>query len=101
MDKQNTEHGTSSSPCWETLETWARTQLQTWVQDLLEAEVTELLGRRNWWMPGWLDRVTPHLAIERRQTDQSSIAATGTEGPATDAAREPAARALAREALPV
>ena len=45
MDKQNTEHGTSSSPCWETLETWARTQLQTWVQDLLEAEVTELLGR--------------------------------------------------------
>ena len=40
------EHGTSSSPCWETLETWARTQLQTWIQDLLEAEVTELLGRR-------------------------------------------------------
>jgi transposase-like protein len=27
------------------LETWARSQIQTWVQDLLEAEVTELLGR--------------------------------------------------------
>ena len=45
MDKQNTDHGTSSSLCWETLETWARTQIQTWVQDLLEAEVTELLER--------------------------------------------------------
>ncbi len=45
MDKQNTDQGTSSSLCWETLETWARTQIQTWVQDLLEAEVTELLGR--------------------------------------------------------
>jgi putative transposase len=45
MDKQTTDHGTSSRLCWETLETWARTQIQTWVQDLLEAEVTELLGR--------------------------------------------------------
>ena len=45
MDKQSTEPGASSSLCWETLETWARSQIQTWVQDLLEAEVTELLGR--------------------------------------------------------
>jgi RND superfamily putative drug exporter len=21
----------------------------------------ELLGARNWWMPGWLDRLLPHL----------------------------------------
>ena len=46
MNKQNMEHPRPSSPCWETLETWARTQIQTWVQELLEAEVTELLGRR-------------------------------------------------------
>lgn len=46
MDKQNMEHRTSSSPCWDTLESWARMQIQTWIQDLLEAEVTELLGRR-------------------------------------------------------
>jgi putative transposase len=45
MDKQSTEPGASSSLCWETLETWARSQIQTWVQDLLEAEGTELLGR--------------------------------------------------------
>jgi MMPL family len=25
-----------------------------------------LLGRLNWWMPGWLDRVLPHLEPERR-----------------------------------
>lgn len=45
MNKESMEHGASSSVCWETLDTWARGQIQTWVQDLLEAEVTELLGR--------------------------------------------------------
>ncbi len=45
MDKHSTERGTSSSPCWETVEEWARVQIQTWLQDLLAAEVTELLGR--------------------------------------------------------
>jgi RND superfamily putative drug exporter len=23
-----------------------------------------LFGRANWWLPGWLDRRLPHLAIE-------------------------------------
>jgi len=23
-----------------------------------------LSGRANWWLPGWLDRVLPHLSIE-------------------------------------
>jgi len=23
-----------------------------------------LCGRTNWWLPGWLDRRLPHLAIE-------------------------------------
>jgi len=45
MDKQNMDQGTPSSPSWEGLETWARTQIQGWLQDLLAAEVTELLGR--------------------------------------------------------
>jgi RND superfamily putative drug exporter len=21
-------------------------------------------GRANWWLPGWLDRILPHLSIE-------------------------------------
>ena len=23
-----------------------------------------LMGRANWWLPGWLDRVLPHLDLE-------------------------------------
>jgi len=23
-----------------------------------------LAGRANWWLPGWLDRILPHLSIE-------------------------------------
>lgn len=46
MSKHTTEAQGSSTPIWENLEAWVRTQVQTFVQDLLEAEVTELLGRR-------------------------------------------------------
>ena len=24
----------------------------------------EILGRRAWWMPSWMDRLVPHLAVE-------------------------------------
>ena len=30
---------------WESLEKWARLEIQDWVQELMVAEVTELLGR--------------------------------------------------------
>lgn len=30
------------------------------------AAATRILGDRNWWVPTWLDRVLPHVAIERR-----------------------------------
>jgi RND superfamily putative drug exporter len=23
-----------------------------------------LFGRANWWLPGWLDRILPHLNVE-------------------------------------
>lgn len=46
MSKHTTEAQGSSIPIWENLEEWVRTQVQTFVQDLLAAEVTELLGRR-------------------------------------------------------
>ncbi len=26
--------------------------------------VMHLSGRANWWLPGWLDRILPHLSIE-------------------------------------
>jgi RND superfamily putative drug exporter len=27
----------------------------------------QLLGRPNWWLPDWLDRVLPRLDLERRR----------------------------------
>ncbi|HKG38570.1 MAG TPA: MMPL family transporter [Conexibacter sp.] len=34
------------------------------VRSLLLPALLHLLGRRTWWLPGWLDRRMPHLAIE-------------------------------------
>jgi transposase-like protein len=45
MGEKTTERRPTSSATWETLETWARTTIQGWFQELLEAEVSEALGR--------------------------------------------------------
>jgi putative drug exporter of the RND superfamily len=29
--------------------------------------VMQLLGRANWWLPGWLDRSLPAFDLERRE----------------------------------
>jgi RND superfamily putative drug exporter len=34
------------------------------VRMLLVPATMELLGSRNWWIPRWLDRVLPHVAVE-------------------------------------
>ena len=36
----------------------------TLVRCLLVPAVMVKLGRRAWWMPGWLDRILPHISIE-------------------------------------
>jgi uncharacterized membrane protein YdfJ with MMPL/SSD domain len=36
----------------------------TLVRLVLVPAVMELLGDRNWWLPGWLDRALPRLTIE-------------------------------------
>ncbi len=36
----------------------------TIVRLALVPAVMELLGRANWWLPGWLDRALPHLDVE-------------------------------------
>ena len=33
---------------------------------LLVPAVMHLLGKRNWWMPAWMDRFVPQLHIEGR-----------------------------------
>lgn len=36
----------------------------TIVRLVLVPATMELLGDRNWWLPGWLDRILPHVQIE-------------------------------------
>ena len=36
----------------------------TLVRMVLVPSVMQLLGRRNWWMPAWLDRIVPTLGVE-------------------------------------
>lgn len=45
MKKQTTNTPDASRVVWESVEQWARGEIQCWLQDLLEGEVTELLGR--------------------------------------------------------
>ena len=34
------------------------------VRVVLVPAIMRLLGRANWWMPAWLDRILPHLDID-------------------------------------
>jgi putative drug exporter of the RND superfamily len=34
------------------------------IRCLLVPAIMELLGRRAWWLPAWLDRRLPRLAVE-------------------------------------
>jgi RND superfamily putative drug exporter len=36
----------------------------TIVRMLLVPATMELLGDRNWWLPGWLDRLLPNIDVE-------------------------------------
>jgi putative transposase len=45
MKEKNTEGRKASRVAWESLESWARLEIQEWIQDLMVAEVTEVLGR--------------------------------------------------------
>ena len=46
MGEKTTERIDSSSICWENIETMARLRIQRFLQELLEEEITDLLGRR-------------------------------------------------------
>ena len=40
------------------------------VRLVLVPSVMSLLGRSNWWLPGWLDRILPRVAIEPAEDDE-------------------------------
>lgn len=50
------------------------------VRTVLVPALMHLFGRANWWLPGWLDRVLPHLNVE----------GVGPESPELPPATEPA-----------
>ena len=56
------------------------------LRTVLVPALMHLSGRANWWLPGWLDRILPHLSIEP---------ATGPPAPPSPAPAMAAARHLA------
>jgi putative drug exporter of the RND superfamily len=53
----------------------------TVVRMVLVPATMELLGDRNWWLPRWLDRLLPHVAVE------GELAIAVPDPPASDGAR--------------
>ncbi len=45
----------------------------TLVRMVLVPATMSLLGRANWWLPGWLDRILPHLDFESAPNDAEVI----------------------------
>jgi len=52
------------------------------IRCLLVPALMELFGRASWWLPGWLDRVLPKLALERPAGNEGlgAPAAVGASG---------------------
>ncbi|GHF49923.1 membrane protein [Streptomyces mashuensis] len=66
------------------------------LRTLLVPALMHLLGRANWWLPGWLERRLPRLSIEPAEPLPAGTGRTGPEqvpGPAavTERREEPAA----------
>jgi RND superfamily putative drug exporter len=48
----------------------------TIVRGILVPSTMVLLGRVNWWIPGWLDRILPHFDIHPEPADSGPPAAS-------------------------
>jgi RND superfamily putative drug exporter len=51
----------------------------TIVRMLLVPATMELLGDRNWWLPRWLDRILPRVAVEGHVDDDDAAEPAGDE----------------------
>ena len=52
----------------------------TVVRMVLVPATMELLGDRNWWLPGWLDRLLPHVHVEGHEVTDEEIDLRGLVG---------------------
>jgi uncharacterized membrane protein YdfJ with MMPL/SSD domain len=64
----------------------------TVVRCLLVPALMLLMGRVNWWMPGWLGRVVPHTSIEGAEFFRARDITRGAELAAETPAAAPPAR---------
>ena len=55
------------------------------IRTVLVPALMHLLGRANWWLPGWLDRRLPHLAVEPPDTPPAGPGAEATTAARTHA----------------
>jgi RND superfamily putative drug exporter len=51
------------------------------VRTILVPALMHLIGRRNWWLPGWLDRILPQLNVEAADVAPAAAAAPAVTGP--------------------
>jgi RND superfamily putative drug exporter len=56
----------------------------TIVRIVLVPATMELLGEAKWWLPRWLDRILPHLAVEGAPAPAGLPAPAGGEGAGDD-----------------
>jgi putative drug exporter of the RND superfamily len=42
------------------------------IRTILVPAVMHLIGRANWWLPAWLDRIIPHLSVEAETSPTSA-----------------------------
>ena len=58
------------------------------LRTILVPALMHLSGRANWWLPGWLDRILPHLSIE----PAAELPAPPSPAPASKVAHSTTAR---------
>ena len=64
----------------------------TVVRMVLVPATMSLMGRWNWWVPGWLDRLLPTIDVEGSDLDTPVAAPVATDAPDDDAVLAPAGR---------
>ena len=61
----------------------------TVVRMLLVPATMELLGDKNWWLPGWLDRLLPNIDVEGTVDDEPVESGDDPDGPTSTSDKTP------------
>jgi putative drug exporter of the RND superfamily len=49
------------------------------IRTILVPSAMQLLGKANWWLPGWLDRILPHLSVDPPEEPGAAVPALPIE----------------------